>query len=162
MTVFPTQIEAVSFEDSVGSVEKRPWDRDAESSRRLKIDDQLDLGRLLDRQVHGFGALEKLVDIVGSAAMGPGEAGSVAHEPSCLDVLGKCQQRGEPVFQGKLGESVRTERWHYVEWDEGRAGAMLLDPLNDPHELRNLVSDPDRSRTVQEMKSLLKHIPTGH
>jgi len=62
-------------------------------------------------------------------------------------------------FQGKFGESVRTERWHYVEWDEGRAGAMLLDPLSDPHELKNLASDPGRSRTVQEMKSLLNQLP---
>src|SRR5262249_21479493 len=30
-------------------------------------------------------------------------------------------------FQGKLGQSVETERWHYVEWDQGRAGSMLLD-----------------------------------
>src|SRR2546421_4933539 len=62
-------------------------------------------------------------------------------------------------FQGKFGESVRTERWHYVEWDEGQAGAMLLDPLSDPHELKNLASDPGRLRTVQEMKILLKQLP---
>src|SRR5437667_1848601 len=62
-------------------------------------------------------------------------------------------------FQGKFGESVRTERWHYVEWDEGRAGAMLLDPLRDPPELKNLASDPDRSRTVREMRSLLTQLP---
>ena len=62
-------------------------------------------------------------------------------------------------FQDKFGESVRTERWHYVEWDQGRAGAMLLDPLSDPHELKNLASDPGRLRTVQEMKILLKQLP---
>ena len=63
-------------------------------------------------------------------------------------------------FQGKFGESVRTERWHYVEWDEGRAGSMLLDALSDPYEMKNLASDPARSRTVLEMKSLLKQLPT--
>jgi iduronate 2-sulfatase len=62
-------------------------------------------------------------------------------------------------FQGKLGESVRTERWHYVEWDEGRAGSMLLDAINDPRELRNLSSDPNRASMVGEMKSLLKRLP---
>ena len=62
-------------------------------------------------------------------------------------------------FQGKLGESASTERWHYVEWDEGRAGSMLLDRQSDPHELKNLAEDASRSATVQEMKRLLKLIP---
>ena len=62
-------------------------------------------------------------------------------------------------FQGKFGESVSTERWHYVEWDEGRAGSMLLDSVSDPQELRNLASDPNRAGTVQEMKGLLKQLP---
>ena len=62
-------------------------------------------------------------------------------------------------FQGKFGESVRTERWHYVEWDEGRAGAMLLDPLSDPHEMKNLASDLAQAKTVQELKSALKQLP---
>jgi iduronate 2-sulfatase len=62
-------------------------------------------------------------------------------------------------FQGKFGESVRTERWHYVEWDEGRAGSMLLDGVSDPHELKNLAADPARAATVQDMKSLLKQLP---
>ncbi|HZI48648.1 MAG TPA: sulfatase [Pyrinomonadaceae bacterium] len=62
-------------------------------------------------------------------------------------------------FQGKFGESVSTERWHYVEWDEGRAGSMLLDSISDPRELKNLASDPNRAATVQEMKELLKQLP---
>jgi arylsulfatase A-like enzyme len=62
-------------------------------------------------------------------------------------------------FQGKFGRSVSTERWHYVEWDEGHAGSMLLDLLNDPRELKNLASDPGRVSTVGEMKHLLKQLP---
>ena len=62
-------------------------------------------------------------------------------------------------FQGKFGTSVSTERWHYVEWDQDRAGSMLLDLLNDPRELKNVVSDPSRASTVQEMKRLLKQLP---
>jgi len=63
------------------------------------------------------------------------------------------------LFQGKLGRSVRTERWHYVEWDEGKAGAMLCDTVTDPHELKNIVADPANAKTVQEMKLLLKQLP---
>src|SRR2546427_7869789 len=57
-------------------------------------------------------------------------------------------------FQGKLGESVRTERWHYVEWDESRAGSMLLDSTNDPRELKNLSADPSRARSEEHTSEL--------
>jgi arylsulfatase A-like enzyme len=63
------------------------------------------------------------------------------------------------VFQNKLGRAVRTARWRYAEWDEGRAGAMLFDETRDPHELRNLAEDPAHAKTVQEMKRLLKQMP---
>jgi arylsulfatase A-like enzyme len=63
------------------------------------------------------------------------------------------------MFQNKLGRAVRTERFRYAEWEEGRAGAMLFDETKDPHELKNLAEDPTYAKTVQEMKKLLKQIP---
>jgi arylsulfatase A-like enzyme len=63
------------------------------------------------------------------------------------------------MFQNRLGRAVRTERWRYAEWDEGRAGAMLFDATEDPHELKNLAEDPAHAKTVAEMKKLLKQIP---
>jgi len=66
---------------------------------------------------------------------------------------------GMTLYQGKLGKSVRTEQWHYVEWDSGKAGAMLFDHSNDPVELRNLAADPLYKNTVQEMKKLLHQLP---
>jgi iduronate 2-sulfatase len=63
------------------------------------------------------------------------------------------------LFQNKLGRAVRTPRFRYAEWDEGRAGAMLFDETQDPHELKNLAEDPARAQTVRELKKLLKQIP---
>jgi len=63
------------------------------------------------------------------------------------------------MFQGKLGRSVTTERWHYVEWDEGRAGSMLLDHRTDPLELKNLVNESGYTDRIKEMKELLKRLP---
>ena len=63
------------------------------------------------------------------------------------------------MFQGKFGRSVTTERWHYVEWDEGRAGAMLLDHQKDPLELQNLVDDASFAGRIKEMKEMLKQLP---
>ena len=37
-----------------------------------------------------------------------------------------------------LARSVRTERWCYTEWDEGRRGVELYDLQADPREPKNL------------------------
>jgi iduronate 2-sulfatase len=62
-------------------------------------------------------------------------------------------------YQGKIGRSVRTERWHYVQWEDGKLGEMLLDTAKDPDELKNLASDPAYAKTVAEMRKLLTQIP---
>lgn len=56
----------------------------------------------------------------------------------------------------KPGHSVRTSRWRYIEWNNGRDGAQLYDHDNDPRELRNLVNDPAHAGVVAEMKGLVR------
>ena len=70
---------------------------------------------------------------------------------------------GDGTFRGN---SVRTERHRYIEWDEGRKGRQLYDHDTDPHELHNLAEDPGHAGTVAEMKRLLDEMksatPAGH
>lgn len=54
-----------------------------------------------------------------------------------------------------MGRSVRTPRWRYVEWDEGRQGLELYDHDNDPQERINLVGDPRHEETIRQLKTLL-------
>lgn len=54
------------------------------------------------------------------------------------------------------GYSVRTERWRYIEWDDGKMGAQLYDHDADPHEYRNLIDDAKHTKVVEEMKGLVK------
>jgi iduronate 2-sulfatase len=56
------------------------------------------------------------------------------------------------------GRSIRTERWRYSEWDDGKAGAELYDHDADPHEYVNLAGDPRQAETVAEMKRLLAKV----
>ena len=57
--------------------------------------------------------------------------------------------------KGIMGRSVRTERWRYTEWDEGRAGVELYDHDADPKERKNLAASPKYTRTVAELKQLI-------
>ncbi len=58
----------------------------------------------------------------------------------------------------KLGRSIRTERFRYTEWDEGRLGAELYDHDTDPHEYRNLAGDPGYSAWISDLKRLLRAV----
>jgi uncharacterized sulfatase len=58
-----------------------------------------------------------------------------------------------------LGRSVRTERWRYTEWDEGKKGIELYDHGNDPKELKNLANEPAHAETVRELRVLLRKTP---
>ncbi len=61
-------------------------------------------------------------------------------------------RRGKDV----TGRSVRTERFRYTEWDNGKLGAQLYDHESDPQELTNLAKDPKRAETVKQLQALLR------
>jgi uncharacterized sulfatase len=54
-----------------------------------------------------------------------------------------------------IGHSVRTDRFRYIEWDEGRAGQQLYDYKTDPEELHNLANKPMQAERIARMKSRL-------
>ncbi len=50
-----------------------------------------------------------------------------------------------------FGYTLRTPRWRYTEWDEGRKGRELYDHDADPRELTNLADKPEHAKTVDEL-----------
>lgn len=64
-------------------------------------------------------------------------------------------------YRGIIGKSVRTDRWHYVEWDDGKQGNMLYEHPKDNLELKNLAQDTQYAKVVSEMKALLAKMPTA-
>jgi uncharacterized sulfatase len=63
--------------------------------------------------------------------------------------------RTEPPSSPLLGRSVRTERWRYTEWDEGKKGVELYDHGTDPQELSNLATNRGHAKTIEELRELL-------
>jgi uncharacterized sulfatase len=57
-----------------------------------------------------------------------------------------------------MGRTVRTARWRYTEWGAGREDMELYDHEHDPHEWKNLATDPAHAVTVKELKGLLKQM----
>src|SRR5438132_138338 len=62
--------------------------------------------------------------------------------------------RGNPKKEGSfMGYSVRTERWRYTEWDNGKKGTELYDHDNDPkhkkvvESLQQLLREPRAAKT---------------
>src|SRR5215471_10980026 len=55
---------------------------DAECSRGLHVDDELEFGRLQHRQVSGLGAFEDIAGIDADLTKGVSEVGSVTHQPA--------------------------------------------------------------------------------
>ena len=55
-----------------------------------------------------------------------------------------------------FGYSIRTQRWRYTEWDEGRQGRELYDHDADPREQTNLALRPEHADTVRELSTELR------
>lgn len=60
-----------------------------------------------------------------------------------------------------FGYSLRTPRWRYTEWDEGRLGRELYDHGTDPAELTNLADDPRHAADVDTLARQLRDAVAG-
>jgi uncharacterized sulfatase len=73
--------------------------------------------------------------------------------------------RGTPTVTGEkapkkgkwfMGRSIRTERYRYTEWEDGKKGAQLYDYETDPGELKNLAGDPAAAKIVTDLQGRLR------
>ena len=52
--------------------------------------------------------------------------------------------------------AVRNERFRYAQFDVGASGEMLIDLENDPHELKNVASDPRFAKQKAELAAQVR------
>jgi uncharacterized sulfatase len=57
----------------------------------------------------------------------------------------------------RFGRGLRTDRYRYTEWTEGKDGVELYDHQTDPHEWTNLAKSPKTADVRQELQELLRH-----
>src|SRR5262249_51440311 len=77
----------ILLDQLVDAQQERFRNREAERLGGRKIENQIELGRLLDRNVAGLGPAQNLVDIVGGAAIPVFEVWSIGHQATRFDVV---------------------------------------------------------------------------
>jgi choline-sulfatase len=58
-----------------------------------------------------------------------------------------------------VGRSVRSGRWRYTEWDNGRQGIELYDEQTDPEETKDQSRNPEYKEVITSMKALFDKLP---
>jgi arylsulfatase A-like enzyme len=116
-------------------------------------------GQACARVVECLSMYPTLVDLCGLPAIAGHQGVTIAallrHPAAAWDrpALSVCYQ------QNILGRSVRTDRWHFADWDEGRAGALLIDTQADPGERTNLAENPAFAGVVTAMRRHFERLP---
>src|SRR5665213_2205395 len=67
------------FNHLVGNGNQGGWNDEAERPGRLEIDAQLEFGRLFDRQIGRFRALEDAIDVISSSPKQSADVDAVRH-----------------------------------------------------------------------------------
>src|SRR5262245_14618554 len=93
-----------SLDDLIRPRQQRRRDCQPESLGGLEIDDQLELGGLLDGEITGLGPLKDLVYVGGGAPMGVGEARAERDEPPGVNELAVWRNGGQAVLQSIVGD----------------------------------------------------------
>ncbi|HYW81075.1 MAG TPA: sulfatase [Thermoguttaceae bacterium] len=117
-------------------------------------------GRRCSRTVELLDVFPTVVDLCGverpakleGASLRPLLEDSAATWDRAAFTVERRNWKGRPV----VGRSIRTERWRYTEWDEGREGHELYDHRADPHEHRNLADIPEMAGVAQELAARLR------
>lgn len=89
------------------------------------------------------------------AAPGRGWAVTQVVRGSNLGRVAPKSDSGAAAKKRFFGYSLRTPRYRYTEWDEGREGRELYDHDADPRELTNLADVPAQAATVAELSRQL-------
>src|SRR5437763_599070 len=116
---------------------------EAEGLGCLEVDDQLELHRLLHRQVGGFRPLEDAIHVVGGAAEEVRQVRSIGHQTASHDPYPAGKHARQVLLGGELRDVLSVHIDERIPQDEeriraclGRAGERAFEVLRAAHFLR--------------------------
>ena len=121
------------------------------------VPDALGMGKPTDSLMEFIDLYPTLVDYAGLAP--PHKLSGASLRPVLEDPNVSVKEAAyTQVTRGPkvMGRSVRTRRWRYTEWGEGKHGVELYDHSKDSGEYYNLSANPEYAHVVSQMKQLLQ------
>ena len=121
------------------------------------VPDALGMGKPTDSLMEFIDLYPTLVDYAGLAP--PHKLSGLSLRPVLEDPNASVKEAAyTQVTRGPkvMGRSVRTPRWRYTEWGEGKHGVELYDHSKDSGEYYNLSANPEYAHVVSKMKQLLQ------
>ena len=98
------------FDQLVGSDDQQLRDLQAECLRGREIDDQIELGRLFDRDVGRLGPAQYFVDVLGTSPVQILLVCGIGHEAPRGDQLSSAMHRWQPCIQRQGIEAIGMRR----------------------------------------------------
>src|SRR5439155_6250408 len=86
-----------------------------------------------------------------------GGGGNAKAKAKAADPSATAKQKAK-AGPGFVGYSLRTDRYRYTEWDEGKQGTELYDHEKDPQEFTNLAKDPQHAPIIKQLSAKLHEL----
>src|SRR5262249_13328655 len=127
--------QRTSLENLVGAAGQRQRNGDAERTSGLQVDEHLDFGGLLHRQIGRLAAFKNSPGIGSDEAMCFSNVGPITHQTSGRSELAPLVDRGNGVLNRQGGELLRMAGEERVAPNYQPTSSQLSQPREDPIEV---------------------------
>src|SRR3954452_24152520 len=108
----------VSLDHLVGKREQRRGNCDTKRLRRFKVDNEFELGRLPNREIGRFGALENATNVGAAMLDGAAQAIAIAHQAASVGKTAPRVNRGDCVTGGQVDKLIALNVEQHVGGDK--------------------------------------------